>query len=52
MRDRLKLELSAEKTLITHAREEAKFLGYRITVKTLDVIEKKLQRNPITSIQR
>lgn len=33
MRDRLKLELSAEKTLITHAREEAKFLGYRITVK-------------------
>lgn len=42
MRDRLKLELSAEKTLITHAREEAKFLGYRITVKTLDVMKKKL----------
>ena len=40
MRDRLKLELSAEKTLITHAREEAKFLGYRITVKTLDVMKR------------
>ena len=42
MRDRLKLELSAEKTLITHAREEAKFLGYRITVKNPGCDEKKL----------
>lgn len=40
MRDRLKLELSAEKTLITHASEEAKFLGYRITVRTLDVMKR------------
>lgn len=36
MRDRLKLELSAEKTLVTHADEEAKFLGYRVKVSTLD----------------
>ena len=40
MRDRLRLELSAEKTLITHAREEAKFLGYRITVKTSDAMKR------------
>jgi group II intron reverse transcriptase/maturase len=33
MRDELKLELSKEKTLITHARSEAaRFLGYEITV--------------------
>ena len=32
LRDRLKLELSPEKTLITHARtESARFLGYEIT---------------------
>lgn len=40
MRDRLRLEFSAEKTLITHAREEAKFLGYRITVKTSDATKR------------
>ena len=33
MKDKLKLELSAEKTLITHAQEKAKFLGYEITVR-------------------
>lgn len=32
MRERLNLELSDEKTLITHAQEEAKFLGFNITV--------------------
>lgn len=37
MRERLKLELSTEKTLITHAQEEAKFLGFRITVRSLNV---------------
>lgn len=36
----LKLELSAEKTLITHAKENAKFLGYDITVRTLDVLKR------------
>lgn len=40
MRDKLKLELSAEKTLITHASEEAKFLGYRVTVRSLDVMKR------------
>lgn len=33
MKDKLKLELSAEKTLITQAQEKAKFLGYEITVR-------------------
>jgi group II intron reverse transcriptase/maturase len=33
MNDVLKLELSAEKTLITHAQETAKFLGYKISVR-------------------
>lgn len=37
MRERLKLELSTEKTLITHAQEEAKFLGFHITVRSLNV---------------
>ena len=37
MRGRLKLELSTEKTLITHAQEEAKFLGFHITVRSLNV---------------
>lgn len=33
MKDKLKLELSAEKTLITNAHDAAKFLGYEITVR-------------------
>lgn len=33
MSDALKLELSAEKTLITHAQKTAKFLGYEISVR-------------------
>lgn len=36
MSDRLHLELSSEKTLITHAQENAKFLGFDITVKSLN----------------
>jgi len=33
MNDSLKLELSADKTLITHAQKAAKFLGYEISVR-------------------
>ena len=40
MMSNLKLELSAEKTLITHAKENAKFLGFDITVRTLDVFKR------------
>ncbi len=37
LRDELKLELSEEKTLITHARSEAaRFLGYEVTVMRAD----------------
>jgi group II intron reverse transcriptase/maturase len=43
LRDELKLELSDEKTLITHAHEEAaKFLGYEISISHAD---DKLTRN-------
>ena len=34
MRDKLKLELSEEKTLITNAHDSAKFLGYEISVRS------------------
>lgn len=37
MREQLKLELSAEKTLITNARDKAKFLGYEIFIRQSDV---------------
>ena len=33
MSDVLNLELSAEKTLITHAQDTAKFLGYELSVR-------------------
>jgi group II intron reverse transcriptase/maturase len=33
MSEKLKLELSSEKTLITHAQDSAKFLGYEISVR-------------------
>ncbi len=37
LRDELKLELSEEKTLITHARSEAaRFLGYEVTIRQED----------------
>lgn len=48
MRDRLHLELSDEKTLITHAQENAKFLGFDITVKTLN----DTKRNKNGKVQR
>jgi hypothetical protein len=32
LRDQLKLEMSEEKTLVTHANEGAKFLGYVVRV--------------------
>jgi len=34
MQEMLKLEMSKEKTLITHAQERAKFLGYEITIRS------------------
>lgn len=37
MSERLKLELSAEKTLITNAQDKAKFLGYEIYARKSDV---------------
>lgn len=33
MSEKLKLELSAEKTLITHAQDRAKFLGHEVTIR-------------------
>lgn len=49
MSEKLKLELSAEKTLITHSSENAKFLGFDVTVRSLDVRKRNakgtLQRN-------
>lgn len=48
MHERLKLELSTEKTLITHAQEDAKFLGFHITVRSLNV----LKRNRKGSLKR
>lgn len=41
MQEHLKLELSAEKTLITHAQKDAKFLGFNISVNS----SKALKRN-------
>ena len=40
MRDRLKLELSDEKTLITHAQDKAKFLGYEIFIRKSDAVKR------------
>ena len=37
MREKLKLELSDEKTLITNAQDSAKFLGYEISVRKSEV---------------
>ena len=55
MRDRLKLELSAEKTLITHGKDIAKFLGYDITVSTSEMMSRTrngiLQRNHKGKVQ-
>jgi group II intron reverse transcriptase/maturase len=47
LRDDLKLELSAEKTLITHARTgAARYLGYDITVQHCDSKRTKNRRGP------
>ena len=40
MRDQLKLELSDEKTLITHAQDKAKFLGYEIFIRKSDAVKR------------
>ena len=48
MHERLKLELSDEKTLITHAQDDAKFLGFNITVNSSTA----LKRNRRGSLRR
>ena len=40
MRDKLKLELSEEKTLITNVQESAKFLGYEISVRKSEAMKR------------
>lgn len=40
MREQLKLELSDEKTLITHAQNKAKFLGYEIFIRKSDAVKR------------
>lgn len=48
MRDTLHLELSPEKTLITHGKDTAKFLGFDITVRSSET----LQRNAAGVLKR
>ncbi|GHO88567.1 reverse transcriptase/maturase family protein [Dictyobacter formicarum] len=49
LRDELQLELSAEKTLITHARKRVRFLGYDITRwKGQRMVRTQTKRGPIT----
>lgn len=40
MREQLKLELSDEKALITHAQDKAKFLGYEIFIRKSDAVKR------------
>lgn len=40
MRDKLKLELSEEKTLITNAQDSAKFLGYEISIRKSEAMKR------------
>ena len=40
MREQLKLELSDEKTLITHAQDKAKFLGYETFIRKSDAVKR------------
>ncbi len=40
MGEQLKLELSDEKTLITHAQDKAKFLGYEIFIRKSDAVKR------------
>lgn len=55
MRDILHLELSPEKTLITHGKDIAKFLGFDITVRSSEVMQRNakgiLQRNHKGKVQ-
>lgn len=55
MRESLNLELSSEKTLITHAKERAKFLGFDVTVYTSEMMSRTskgfLQRNHKGKVQ-
>lgn len=55
MRESLHLELSPEKTLITHAQEKAKFLGFDISVFTSEMMSRTkngiLQRNHKGKVQ-
>ena len=44
MREQLKLELSDEKTLITHAQDKAKFLGYEIFIRKSDAVKRNKDR--------
>lgn len=48
MNEKLKLELSAEKTLITNAHDSAKFLGYEISIRKSNA----LQRNAEGHLKR
>jgi group II intron reverse transcriptase/maturase len=47
MRDKLKLELSDEKTLITHAQKPAKFLGYDIFIRKTNDTKRDMFGNPV-----
>jgi len=47
MKDVLKLELSAEKTLITNAKKPAKFLGYDIFIRQSNDTKRDSLKNPI-----
>ena len=40
MREQLKLELSDEKTVITHAQDKAKLLGYGIFIRKSDAVKR------------
>lgn len=40
MREQLKLEMSDEKTLITHAQDKAKFLGYEIFIRKSNAVKR------------
>jgi group II intron reverse transcriptase/maturase len=47
MSQKLKLELSEEKTLITHAQKPAKFLGYDIFIRQSNATKKDKSGNPV-----
>ena len=49
MREKLKLEMSQEKTLITNAQEPAKFLGYEVTVRRSN-LQKRNKRGSLSRV--